>query len=193
MLPQSNKNLVLIGGRGCGKSSIARRIKFRQRKLILFELDALIRYEAGGMSIPELVAARGWRHFRELEYAVTRKASAFSGGVMLDCGGGIVTDLDAEGNEIFSARKVNALRETGLVVYLQRDVDYLLNRIRDDSNRPSLSDTVSFTQIMHRRDPWYREAADLVLECKGSSKERLSNRILDWYLERGIECSVNKP
>jgi len=111
---------------------------------------------------------------------------AFSSGAILDCGGGIVTDLDARDHEIFSARKVDALRENGMIVYLQRDFEYLLKRTRHDANRPSLSDSISVVEIMERRDPLYREAADLVLECNGSSKRELSERILDWYQEMSV-------
>ncbi len=175
------KNLVLIGGRGCGKSSIARRIQRVDKRFILFELDTLIRYESGGLTIPELVDLHGWSHFRELEYHVVGKVAAFPQGALIDAGGGVVVDLDADGNEIYSERKVAALKRHGLVVYLQRDVDYLLERIAGDSNRPSLSDSASFREIMKRRDPWYREAADLVLKGRNRTKQELAARIMRWF------------
>lgn len=178
---QPQKNLVLIGGRGCGKSSIARRIKRINKQFTLFELDALIRYEAGGLTIPELVDLHGWPHFREVEYEVVRKVAAFPGGVLIDAGGGVVVDLDEEGNEVYSERKVAELKRHGLVVYLQRDVDYLLDRIAGDSNRPSLSESASFREIMARRDPWYRQAADLVIKGRNRTKQELSARILRWF------------
>ena len=53
-------NLVLIGGRGSGKSALARRILWANRTFTLFPLDALIRYEAGGKTIPKIVAEQGW-------------------------------------------------------------------------------------------------------------------------------------
>ena len=42
--PALAKNLVLIGGRGCGKSSVAKRLARCNRHFMLFSLDALIRY-----------------------------------------------------------------------------------------------------------------------------------------------------
>lgn len=173
---------MLIGGRGCGKSSIARRIKRINKRFTLFELDALIRYEAGGMTIPELVRDQGWRQFRELEYRVVKQVSAFPSGALVDCGGGVVVDLDQDGNEVFSERKVEALKRNGLVVYVQRDIDYLLDKIAGDADRPPLSDNASFTEIMARRDPWYRQAADLVIKGKRHSKQALAERILTWFL-----------
>ena len=188
--PELPKNLALIGGRGCGKSSIAKRLARCNRHFMLFSLDALIRYERGARSIPEIVAEEGWRGFREHEYEVVRKVSAFAGGALLDCGGGVVVDLDESGAEVYSARKVEALRRHSLVVYLERDVDYLIARIGDDPGRPELSVSEDFHAIMARRDPWYRTAADLVLECGDRSKTALTRAVLEWFYGRiGVDVA----
>jgi len=185
--PRLEKNLVLVGGRGSGKSAISRRLLARNKHFILMPLDALIRYEAGGISIPEIVEREGWAGFRERELQVAQKVGAFHGSILADCGGGIVVDLDASGNECFSERKVAALRRHGLIVYLQRDTDYLLTRIAGDASRPALSEARSFEEIMARRDPWYRRAAHHVLECGRLDKEEIADRVLAWfYAELGI-------
>ena len=186
-------NLVLIGGRGCGKSSLAKRLARRNKNFILFSLDALIRYEAGAATIPEIVAERGWPGFRDLEFAVVEKVSRFPHSALLDCGGGVVVDLDAQGQETFSARKVDALRRHGMIVYLRRDPGYLMRRIANDPNRPPLSDEASFLEIMERRDPWYRDAADLVLECGERSKEELAEEILRWFVARAESRTSSSP
>jgi len=180
--PELTRNLALVGGRGCGKSSIAKRLARTNRNFMLFSLDALIRYECGGRTIPEIVAEEGWRGFREHEYAVVQRVSAFTGGALIDCGG--VVDLDEAGHEIPSRRKIEALRSHALVVYLARDVDYLLSRIGADPQRPELSETEGFRDIMARRDPWFREAADLVLDCGERPKAELAGTILAWFYEQ---------
>ena len=179
--PEVLCNLVLIGGRGCGKSSIAKRIMRRNRNFMLFSLDALIRYEAGGRSVPEIVDQEGWKGFRELEFQVAEKTARFERGALLDCGGGVVVDLDAQGNEVMSARKIAAIRRHGLVVYLRREPQYLAERIAGDTDRPDLSATQSFYELMERRDPWYREAADAVVECGRATKSDLVERVLGWF------------
>lgn len=181
--PKLDANLVLIGGRGCGKSSLSRRILRRNKQFVLLSLDSLIQYEAGA-SIPQIVAQRGWKEFRDLEFAVVEKTTQIPAPTLLDCGGGVVVDLDESGHEVFSRRKVEALRRHGHVVYLKRDADYLIGRIANDPNRPPLSDERSFIDIMKRRDPWYREAADLTLECGERSKDDLATEILHWFLRR---------
>jgi shikimate kinase len=186
--PALGKNLVLIGGRGCGKSSIAKRLARTNRHFMLFSLDALIRYEAEGEAIPEIVAREGWAGFRARELAVVTKVSAVGGGALIDAGGGVVVELDPDGNERFSAQKVDALKRHGRVVYLRREVDYLEQRIEADSARPALS-SESFRQIMKRRDPWYQRAADHVLECGERSKTELADAILGWfYRDLGVDA-----
>jgi shikimate kinase len=185
--PELHRNLVLIGGRGCGKSSIAKRIVRTNRNFMLFSTDALMRYECSGAGIPEIVAERGWPGFRELELQVVERVSSFSGGALIDCGGGVVVDLDDSGEEVYSERKVDALRRNGLVVYLSRDFEYLQERVSGDRQRPSLSESRGFREIMERRDPWYRRAADLVLDCRDISKTSITDRIVRWYYgELGI-------
>ena len=178
--PELKKNLVLVGGRGSGKSSLAKRLSRTNRHFMLFSLDALIRYEADGANIPEIVAREGWAGFRARELAVVQRVAAIEGGALIDCGGGVVVELDRDGRERYSARKVDALRRHGRVVYLHRSVDYLEDR-SEDEDRPTLSSDETFQQIMKRRDPWYRRAADHVVECGERSKSALAREILDWF------------
>jgi shikimate kinase len=185
--PELTANLALVGGRGCGKSSVAKRIARRNRNFMLFSLDALVRYEAGGHSIPEIVAQGGWPRFREIELDVVRKVTRFPDSALLDCGGGVVVELDAAGREVFSESKVEALRASARVVYLRRDPEYLERRIGVDPNRPALSETESFREVIERRDPWYRRAAHLTLDCGDLSKSSITERVLAWfYAETGV-------
>jgi shikimate kinase len=66
-----------------------------------------------GTSIPEIVQGKGWVYFRELEFQVCREVAgqAVCDGewLLIDAGGGVVVDLDEEGNEMYSTRKVGGL------------------------------------------------------------------------------------
>jgi shikimate kinase len=210
--------LILIGGRGCGKSALCKRLVASDPRFTLRSLDDMIVEEAG-MSIPEIVETRGWRWFRDAEFSACERVAAgarerrASGDTnpnplanprwtLVDAGGGVVVDLDDDGNEKFSARKVDALRgavvgATGarenVLVYLRRDVGYLINRTSGDRNRPRLSDDVSFAKLMERRAPWYFRAADYVVDAAGGvvesrvkTKKAIKEEVLEYfYAETG--------
>lgn len=191
----AQRNLVMIGGRGCGKSSVCRRMLATDNRFKLMSLDDLIVYEANGQSIPEIVDERGWTGFRDLEFEVTTKAASFPEWSLIDAGGGVLVDLDADGNEMYSTRKAGALKKSGLVVYVKRDPAYLAGRIAGDSNRPDLSQTNSFKEIMDRREPWYIEAADLVIDAtsKKVTKQMIAAEALTWFYDQiGEEINASK-
>lgn len=191
--PEIRKNLALVGGRGCGKTSISKRVSLANRGFMLFSTDALVRYEAGGLTIPEIVAAHGWSRFRDLEYEVLQKLTRMRTGVLLDCGGGIMVDLDDAGEEIYSERKAGLLRADSIVVYLKRDNELLADKIAGDPNRPELSDSKSFLEIMERREPWYMRVAHHVLECGDATKSEIATEIVKlFYRETGHDLSKVK-
>ena len=181
--PPQARNLALIGGRGCGKSSVARRILGKEKRFTLWSLDALIRYEADGLPIPEIVATRGWSKFREIEKTVVRRVTKLTEWQLIDCGGGVVVDLDESGQEVFSTEKVEALRRDSVVIYLQRDFAFLEEKIRGDRNRPELSADNSFLEIMQRRDPWYRQAAHAVVDARNLRKHQIAGAVLQQYYD----------
>ncbi|MBF0143518.1 MAG: shikimate kinase [Magnetococcales bacterium] len=170
-------NIVLIGPRGSGKTSVSRRLAAVTGRGLL-STDLLVSYESEGASIAALVERHGgdWRPFRELEYQVVVKAAALEG-IIIDCGGGVVVDLDAAGEEIFSERKVAALKRHGQLVWLKGDAGRLAARIRGDESRPSLSRTNDAETIMRRREPFYRLAADHVVEIDGCRIPEIVERV----------------
>ena len=175
--PNRHTNLILIGGRGCGKSALCRRIMAAEPRFSLYSLDDII-VESSGMSIPRMVQDFGWRHFREVEFEVCKRVALLCdrGWCLIDAGGGVVVDLDDDGDETYSQRKVDTLKRNGLgkIVYLRRDVEYLVTRTSGDRNRPSLSDVRSFEQVMGARAPWYERAADYVVDATGGASRRRS-------------------
>lgn len=169
-------NIVFIGGRAVGKSKVSRRLMY-VTKWPLFQLDELIVYEENGKSIPRIVEEHDWYYFRDIEYKVVNKVSKMNN-VILDCGGGVIIDLDKDGNEIYSERKVKALKENGFVIWLHNDIETLAEKIVNDPTRPDLSETKSFYEIMERRIPFYEKACDLKFNMYGHGKKSAAEEII---------------
>lgn len=161
-------NLVLIGYRGTGKSTIG--------KLLADELDLLYVcldeeiIGLAGQSIPEIVKVHSWDHFRDLEEQIVKDCSSRDGQV-LDTGGGVIT----------RRQNISRLRKNGVVFLLTASIDDILNRIGTDQGRPSLTGSKSFTdevtEVLHEREPVYQEAADFVIDTSCFSAKEAAEQI----------------
>jgi shikimate kinase len=167
-------NLVIVGMRGSGKSNVSRRIALLTKRPVL-STDVLAEYESG-MPIPQFVAEKGWREFRDLEFAILTKLAAVDGAV-IDCGGGIVVDLDPDGSEVLSARKIDLLRSMGPIVWLSGDIERLSAKAAGSSARPVLDERRSARELMERRLPYYAEAADFEIDVEGRKRQQIAEEI----------------
>jgi shikimate kinase len=163
-------NVVLVGYRGTGKSAIAGRVA-QELGLRVVSLDAeLVR--AAGQSIPEIVEARGWAGFRDLEEEIVRTFAARDGQV-IDCGGGVV---ERENN-------FQVLRASGTVFWLTATVPTIVERIQGDTERPSLTGTKSFTEevaeVLARRRPLYQRIAHHEIATDDRQLDAIATEIID--------------
>lgn len=161
-------NLVLIGYRGTGKSVIARRLgRMLDRPVVRLDSEIV---QLAGKSIPDVVAERGWDHFRDLEEQICRRAGAQDGQI-LDCGGGVV---ERQAN-------VAALREHGRIFWLKATPATIVARIGGDSNRPSLTGGKSFTEevseVLQRRTPLYQAMAHEAIDTDGRTCDDIAAEI----------------
>ncbi len=180
-------NIVLIGMRGAGKSNISRRLSILTKRPVLSS-DLLIKYDHGGRSIPQIIADANndWGVFRDMEYEAVKKIALLDN-LIVDCGGGVIVDLDEDGNEIFSQRKVGLLRQNGTIVWLQGDITRLTAKVRNDPSRPSLDAVRSTEELMWRRLPFYQQAADLVIDIEGKKRKTLAKKIAEKFSATWIE------
>jgi shikimate kinase len=169
-MEESEKNVVLIGMRGSGKTTVGAILAGRLHREFI-PMDALAVYEAG-MTIPEIVEKHGWPRFREIEAQIARDVSLLKG-TLNATGGGVVLNPD----------NVKALRETGIVFWLDVSVDQLLRRIGEDPNRPSLTGRGSRREDMlttfRERAPLYRGAAHHAVATDGKSQEQIAGEIVE--------------
>ncbi|MCW5797787.1 MAG: shikimate kinase [Nitrospira sp.] len=162
-------NLVLIGYRGTGKSTVG---KLLARKLgrTLVSTDAEI-VKRANLSVPEIVKQFGWDHFRDLESAVCRDVASRDQ-LIIDTGGGA----------ILRPENVAVLQKNGMLVWLTATVETITRRIGGDTQRPSLTGTKSFTEeirdVLAERTPKYQAAAAHVVATDSVSTAEVAERIL---------------
>ena len=80
-------NVVLIGYRGTGKSTVARLVGARLNWPVV-GMDATL-VKRAGKTIKDLVDEQGWDHFRNLEQELCLELSQGDHQV-IDCGGGVI-------------------------------------------------------------------------------------------------------
>ncbi len=163
-------NVVLIGYRGTGKSTVARILGERLRRTVI-STDAAIVQEAG-QPIPQIVEQSGWDHFRELETRMCRKLQDQTN-LVVDTGGGL----------ILREENVKILKTNGTIFWLTAEVPTIVNRISGDTQRPSLSGTKSFVEeiedILKERTPKYQSAADYIIPTDQETPESIANQIIN--------------
>ncbi len=162
-------NVVLIGYRGTGKSTVGKVVAARLGRTVV-STDAEI-VKGAGQTIPEIVAKYGWDHFRDLESRVCQELAGRDG-LVIDTGGGA----------ILRPQNVNALKKTGILFWLTASVDTIAQRIGGDMQRPSLTGTKSFVDeiqdVLRERTPKYQSAADHVIATDGRSIVQIADEIL---------------
>ncbi|MFQ5932905.1 MAG: shikimate kinase [Nitrospiraceae bacterium] len=162
-------NLILIGYRGTGKSSVGRLLAERLG-WDLISTDAEIVRKAG-LPIPDIVQQFGWDHFRNLESVVCREL-ADKDHLIIDTGGGA----------ILRPENVENLKATGSLVWLTAKVRTIIERIGGDTQRPSLTGAKSFTdeveEVLRERQPKYKAAADHVVVTDEKSLSEVADTIV---------------
>lgn len=167
-----NRNLVLIGYRATGKTSVGAELA-RLLKRPFVDLDQVLVAEAG-QSVAEIVAQGGWEEFRRLEKDLVARYR-HSRGQVLATGGGVV--LDPENTRI--------LQENGVLIWLTADPETIRARLEGDQPRdafrPSLTggDTVSeVLEVLKFREPLYRAAARVIIDTTDQSIPQVVQEIL---------------
>lgn len=162
-------NIVLIGYRGTGKSTVGKILAERLGRELLSTDAEIIR--RARLPVPDIVQRFGWDHFRDLESEVCRDLAG-KDGLIIDTGGGA----------ILRQQNVDSLKKNGVLIWLTADVPTIVERIGGDTQRPSLTGAKSFTEeveeVLRERQPKYKSAANHIIETDGRSVAEVVEAIL---------------
>ncbi len=165
MTSKARPNVVLIGFMGAGKTSVGKALAARLDMPYL-DTDEMVEARAG-RSVAEVFRDEGEAGFRRREREAVREAAAKRGWVV-SVGGGAV--LDSENLE--------ALKASGVLVYLRAPLEALLARVGGDPSRPLLAEKDP-RELLEARRRVYEAAADLVVDGEGLEVEAVAAKVVE--------------
>lgn len=161
------RSLVLIGLMGAGKSAIGRRLA---KRLGLDFVDADKEIEAAaGMSINEIFTEHGEDYFRDGERRVIARLLG-GGPIVLATGGGAYMNEETRAE----------ISEKGVSIWLNADLDILLERVSRRNTRPLLKTgdpREIMASLMDERYPVYARA-DVTVQSRDVAHEVIVEEIV---------------
>lgn len=165
-------NVVIVGYRGTGKTSVARLVAQRLGWQAVDVDDQIER--AAGMTVAEIFARQGEDAFRDYEQRVLHDALALDRAVV-STGGGTL-GRDANRRAVKQATHVVWLTATPATIHARMTADPA-----SAARRPALTPLSGLAEIEHLlavRTPWYQECATLVLDSETLSLAELATAIV---------------
>lgn len=170
---QLDKIIVLVGLMGCGKTSVGKRLA-KELNIPFIDLDNQIENMAN-MSITEIFANRGEAYFRQLELTEIKKTLNGAPLVLATGGGAFINE------------EIRALiKEKGISVWINADLNTLLERVSRRNTRPLLENGNKeeiLKELIDKRYPIY-EQADITVNTSLGSHEVVLHRIIEAIHER---------
>lgn len=162
-------NIVLIGFMGTGKSTIAKSLSEILSMTVLEMDEEIVRRE--GMSIPEIFESKGETYFRDLETDLLIEMQSQKA-MIISCGGGVP----------LRERNVAEMKKNGKVVLLTAAPETILERVKNDDNRPLLKgnkNVAYITELMKQRQRKYEAAADIIVSVDKKSVQEICRELME--------------
>ncbi len=169
------ENVILLGYRGSGKSSIGRRLADQVWKTFV-DIDQQICARFDGRTVADIWAKEGEPAYRAVEVEVTQQHCAGTG-LVIALGGGTLMQPKARA----AVEASDATR-----IYLKCKPEVLHQRIVSDTAnvglRPSLTGQGGgldeITAVLAQREPVYREVADVEFDVTYTDMDEAVRHII---------------
>ena len=171
-MPSSLPHLLLTGFKGCGKSTVGRKLAERLNAEFI-DLDTIIEDlfvaipESGGrrVSFREVFRALGGEAFRELELSAARHLATLAATAAVK-GKRLVVALG--GGALMRPETREVLGVVGTIIYLQVPLPEILRRAHQTGFPAFLENSPDpekeFIELFHKREPVYLEHAHVVID-----------------------------
>lgn len=166
--------IFLIGFMGAGKTTVGK-ILSQITGFEFVDTDQIIE-EKAQMKIFEIFRKKGDKYFRDIETEVLQGLKDDEHRIV-SCGGGII--LKQENRDF--------LKENGKTIFLDGDIRTMMNRVEDNDTRPVIVPILrsdpkkkyeAFKDILDKRMPFYKEAADMTIKIDDKTPQEISEEIL---------------
>jgi shikimate kinase len=165
-----NKNIILTGFMGSGKSTIGRLVAKKLENSYFLDTDSLIE-SFENREINEIFAIDGEEYFRDAEKKVFQWITKNVKNSIISTGGGL---------PIF----IPEIRDAGIVIYLKVPFETIVKRFdeSDIEKRPLFQELNEAEKLFNKRDSIYSELADFTVKNENID-ETLSqiDEIIKWW------------
>jgi shikimate kinase len=166
---KENKNIILVGLMGSGKTTIGKKMSISMGRNFL-DTDQAIELKTG-VNISTIFELEGEDGFRLREYNLLTDLMN-NQKMVIATGGGIV----------LSKRNRKLLRKLGNVIYLRSDINDLVFRLKGDKTRPLIQNInlhQKINELFQERDPLYESIADYIIETKNKNINIIKEEIME--------------
>jgi shikimate kinase len=161
-------NISLIGFMASGKSTVGKIIADKMG-MVFIDVDRVIELKQG-ITVKKIFENSGENFFRDIESEVISKLFV-NRNCVFACGGGVIE----------RGENMKIIKSNSLVFYLHVSPLRAVERMGDSTDRPLLNmpgRQESAQKLLKRRDPLYREFADIVIDTNLSKPEQIANEII---------------
>lgn len=168
------KNIVLIGFMGTGKSTVGSRIAARLKRNFV-DMDKEIE-RVVGMTVSEIFKRYGEIRFRSEEKLIAQKL-ARENGLVIATGGGVVLEQV----------NMDTLSRNGIIICLEATPNEIFERVnRKKGTRPLLRKNLQVQDIeemLKARESLYAQA-EYRVNTSGKSPEQVANEVIEIVITR---------
>ncbi|AOY86902.1 shikimate kinase [Marinobacter salinus] len=160
-----SRNIVLIGMPGSGKSTVG--VLLAKRLGLGFVDTDLLIQEAAGRTLQDIVDHDGFQALRHIEEQVLLDLNVRH------------KVISTGGSAVYSARAMEHLKASGVVVFLDIPLDLVIERIGDHSMRGiSRHPDQSLEALFEERFTLYSRYADFVVKGEGLNQDEVCEAVV---------------